>query len=240
LMVEPFETMLASVGLQLRDLSIVLDWQDGRPIWSSQVSPNEAEFAAGVGREHAASTGVWPFLLFGDANEDNAMTISAGSASGGALAGQAAVDEARRLPIHDRLASSGVIAASPPRPQRPQDTGIDLLGPRPLTGEVLWVPVDHPAEVLGRLGFGGWNDCPSPGEQVAYLSFLHDAAGMVAIGGTATSVVLDAGYPPSEPEAVRAIAGVLLEYCSELRTIGLDRVADALADGPATWQLWWD
>jgi len=108
--------------------------------------------------------------------------------------------------------------------------------------EVVLVRVEHSYEVLAHLGFGGWNDCPSPELQVAVLREWHKEYN--AVPACITGDVLECAVvkrPQTEGEAMKLAAEQWI-FCDDIVSQGTEtvrRLAMEIWRSP-NWFFWWD
>lgn len=96
-----------------------------------------------------------------------------------------------------------------------------------------------------RLGFGGWNDCPSPAEQSAVLASWNRRYGAVVEAITRDTIEMRVERPPTTPEAARALAIEQYAFCPDMvdqSDFGEDPIGE-LAESILNanrWYFWWD
>lgn len=119
----------------------------------------------------------------------------------------------------------------------------DLLTgkPRPLV-YMASLPTANPWEAFAYLGYGGWNACPGPEEQVSVHRRWHERYGAepYAVCGDVLECLVS--RPPADREAAEALAREQYLYCPDIVEQGtqdLRTLAATLLDGPA-WFFWWD
>lgn len=103
------------------------------------------------------------------------------------------------------------------------------------------IPAEHPWEVFARLPFGGWNDCPAGGEQMAAAKYWYERYG--AVPAVMTADILEYDLPAPAPRA-QAMELALQQYafCGDIVEQGVGTVG-ALADSlsqSSKWYFWWD
>ena len=106
----------------------------------------------------------------------------------------------------------------------------------------LLIKVEHSYEVPAHLGFGGWNDCPSPELQVAVLREWHKEYN--AVPACITGDVLEcavAKRPQTEGEAMKLAAEQWI-FCDDIVSQGtqtIRKLAMEIWRSP-NWFFWWD
>jgi hypothetical protein len=92
------------------------------------------------------------------------------------------------------------------------------------------------------LRFGAWNNCPSPGENVALLKYWQDCYGAEVVGIAGDVVELQVARPPQTQEDALRLAKQQFLYCQDIVVQGtetLQGLAAALLGG-TVWFFWWD
>jgi hypothetical protein len=107
---------------------------------------------------------------------------------------------------------------------------------------VVLVRVEHSCEVSAYLGFGGWNDCPSPELQVAVLREWRKE--YQAVPACITSDVLECvvvNRPQTEPEAMKLAAEQWI-FCDDIVGQGTQSIRNLAMEiwKSPTWFFWWD
>jgi Domain of unknown function (DUF4253) len=107
---------------------------------------------------------------------------------------------------------------------------------------VLLVRVEHSYEVPAHLGFGGWNDCPSPELQVAALREWHKEYN--AVPACITGDVLECAVvkrPQTEGEAMKLAAEQWI-FCDDIVSQGTQTVRKLAMEirRSLNWFFWWD
>lgn len=104
------------------------------------------------------------------------------------------------------------------------------------------IKVEHSYEVAAHLGFGGWNDCPSPELQVAVLREWHNEYN--AVPACITGDVLECAVvkrPQTEAEAMKLAAEQWI-FCDDIVSQGtqsIRKLAMEIWRSP-NWFFWWD
>ncbi len=106
----------------------------------------------------------------------------------------------------------------------------------------LLIKVEHSYEVPAHLGFGGWNDCPSPELQVAVLREWHKEYN--AVPACITGDVLECAVvkrPQTEREAMKLAAEQWI-FCDDIVSQGTQTVRKLAMEiwRSPNWFFWWD
>ena len=104
------------------------------------------------------------------------------------------------------------------------------------------VPTAKPYEVLGYFPMGGFNDCPSPAEQIAVSRRWHESYRAVPMRISCDTVEYYVPSPPKTDAAVRQLAAEAFAFCVDSVEQGagdLETLADFLYDN-VQWYFWWD
>lgn len=119
----------------------------------------------------------------------------------------------------------------------------EVLTGRPLPRvEILLLPSSRSWEAPAFLGFGGWNECPAPLEQVATLSLWQRRFGAEVFGLGSDMLELAVARPPGDEAGSRALARQQYHFCPDLVDQGfltLGRLARAVQEAES-WSFWWD
>lgn len=186
----------------------------------------------------------YPFLIGDTAELAALLALTTPPADGGraAMATAAAMDVAAWL--------SARAPARPPRwrsgdtePARQLYTPFELTTGRlkPLV-HIGLIELDEPAELLARLGYGGWNACPEPAVQAAVHRRWHERFGAEPVAVSADVVEFRVARPPADRKAAMALALEQQAYCSDVVEQGVGSTAElaaTLLDAPV-WYFWWD
>lgn len=119
----------------------------------------------------------------------------------------------------------------------------EVLGGGPLARvDLLLLPGDRSWEAPAWLGFGGWNDCPEPFEQIAVLASWRRRYGAEVFGLGADQLELEVSRPPRDADEASALAREQYAYCFDLVDQGYLSLARLAADlpGRTIWSFWWD
>ncbi len=103
------------------------------------------------------------------------------------------------------------------------------------------IPVDKPWEVLARLPFGGWNECPDPETMVSVAKYWYERYGVIPAVISHDTLELAARPIPDKGAAMGA-ALEHLAFCQDVIFQGygtLGSLADSIT-GSFVWYFWWD
>lgn len=107
---------------------------------------------------------------------------------------------------------------------------------------LLFVPTTKDWEVPIFLCFGGWNECPYPGEIAGLLRHWSEVWRAELVAMTFDTIELRVGRPPKERDAALALAREQYLTCQDIVHQGTNSLV-ALASGllgGSTWFFWWD
>ncbi|EGO63807.1 DUF4253 domain-containing protein [Acetonema longum] len=122
----------------------------------------------------------------------------------------------------------------------------------PLEGEKLHseliiakVPAQNPWELAAWIPMGGFNDCPSPAEQVAVFRHWYKKYGAVPCVVTHDNWELELANPPRTDEAAEELAKEHFAFCYDIvmqAARGWDtiRARASTLKNSTTWYFWWD
>lgn len=117
----------------------------------------------------------------------------------------------------------------------------DILSDNTLPLILAEIPVKNPWEVFAWLPFGGWNECPDTGEQMAAAKHWFELYG--AQPALVTHDVLEYVLPePVGKEKAMEVAREQYGFCGDIVDQGIESV-EALAGLTAissVWYFWWD
>jgi hypothetical protein len=196
-------------------------------------------------RSFAAGGGLYPFLIGDD--EDLAMLLQ--GLEPGADDGRAVIAASRGLDVDAWLRQRG--AGKPPRWSASGDVAPNAqlhalfdVSSRRLKPSVTigLVPVDQPEDLFARLGYGNWNDCPSPAEHVALHRSWRARFGAEPVVVSHDVVECLVARPVADRKAALALAVEQGAYCGDIVEQGVGSVAAlaaTLLDAPV-WYFWWD
>lgn len=151
--------------------------------------------------------------------------------------------------VADAIAQHGaqllgdVTAIAPPSNRKRVWQATHRVNGKPLKHVLLaQVPGKSGWAALVELGFGGWNACPSPGEQAAYLELWFEQYGaeLLYVSGDVIECVVN--RPPSNVDDALELAKAQYGYCNDIVDQGCGTIAalaSELIDNPR-WFFWWD
>lgn len=104
------------------------------------------------------------------------------------------------------------------------------------------IPTGNSYEVPAYLKFGGWNDCPSPEEQIGILRYWYNKYGAQVISIKSDILECTVDNPPKTKEEALALAKEQFFYCSDIVYQGTDDVATlaGILYNSNCWYFWWD
>ncbi len=107
------------------------------------------------------------------------------------------------------------------------------------------IPVQNPWEAAAWLPMGGFNDCPSPEEQVAVFHYWYDKYGAVPAVLTYDNWEMEAHNPPRGLPEAEILAREQFAFCYDRVMQGANDMANirSLASelvNSTTWYFWWD
>lgn len=155
--------------------------------------------------------------------------------------------------IVERLARLDSIGIKPPRgswPDHPRKSD-ELASIRSFTGGrsyvepeivVAAVPTADPSLVALHLGFGDWNDCPSPVAHAAIARRWWRQQGAIPVAFAGDIVEYRVAHPITTPEQATAIALEQFAYCPDSVLQGTETMERLAANliGARFWSFWWD
>ncbi|MDR1311610.1 MAG: DUF4253 domain-containing protein [Burkholderiaceae bacterium] len=109
------------------------------------------------------------------------------------------------------------------------------------------IPTTNPWELAAWVPMGGFNDCPSPAEQVAVFRRWHEQYGAIPdlVSGDVWELELR-GKPPVDDEAsAERLAKKHFAFCYDIvmqAASGWDNIRGLASQlkGATTWYFWWD
>ena len=104
------------------------------------------------------------------------------------------------------------------------------------------VPVAHPWQAIQKLGFGGYNECPSPALLAALFREWHTACGAEPAVITGDIIECFVARPPQTEAQAWKLAVEQWLTCEDVVSQGTQSVRN-LAKGlrlSPTWYFWWD
>jgi hypothetical protein len=201
-----------------------------------QVQAYRRAFAQGSSRRY-------PFLIGDAADLESLLQSLAPPADGGQaiLAASREVDAAAWL--RERAPKTPRWRDGDTEPARVVQTQFDTLSGqlKPLMFIGL-VELDDPAELLARLGYGGWNDCPAPEVHVALHRHWRERFGAEPVAVSDAVVEFTVTRPPADRKAALALAAEQQAYCADIVEQGVGSTAElaaTLLEAPV-WYFWWD
>jgi uncharacterized protein DUF4253 len=249
--------LLLSLGVDWEHLSVVVDYGDGHAVRQVELDPTRATVVGAALRDAFEHTQVWPLLMHDARTYEDICTPIDGVAAGeAALRESDAIDVAARRPDPWEFKEEELqaIAAEEEGVGFSLETsavgellgdisgvlpGIDMTGGMAPAGGVLLVPCSYPWESLTRIGYGGWNDCPSPAYQAAYLRYFYESVGAVPTTVGSDTVRFDVPRQPPDLATAVPLAKAVVNYCSELEApdaiVAFTRI---LLAGPGSWSFW--
>ncbi len=122
-------------------------------------------------------------------------------------------------------------------------TPYDILTGEPLPELVLTlIPAQFGWQAAAYLGFGGWNACPEPAEQVAIQKHWHENFKAELVAMTASVVEMKVLNPPQTDEEALKLAQEQYLFCDDIVHQGcqtIDNLKQTLLKSPH-WYFWWD
>lgn len=232
------------------------------PIRRERVSTAEA-FARWQGHRDAfPATGLWPVMVppahvenLEETFRANAGNVEAEVAAGVALDAPALLarwleerladeaEEEEELRTDLRFAPADLARTERP-PVEAQIGATSRFTQASGAARGLWialVPCRAPWEVPAVMGYGGWNDCPPPAEQVAVLRHWHAAhdAEPLVVGSDTLELLV---RPVADPTEAKRVATEQFAYCSDVAEQDAGSVAELATDllDASVWFFWWD
>jgi len=101
------------------------------------------------------------------------------------------------------------------------------------------IPVDNPWELAAYIPMGGWNECPTPAEQVVVFKHWYENHGAIPVFVTYDTWTLFVSKPITTDEEALVVAKEQLAFCSDLIEPGLGYLASSIKDSSG-WGFWWD
>jgi len=104
------------------------------------------------------------------------------------------------------------------------------------------VPAAEPALAALRLGFGDWNDCPSPVVHAAMARRWWSRHGAVPVAFAGDVAEYRIARPLKTPEQAIAVALEHFAYCPDSVLQGMETIERLAASliGARFWSFWWD
>jgi len=104
------------------------------------------------------------------------------------------------------------------------------------------IPTANPWELAAWIPMGGFNECPTPDEQVAVFHYWYDKYGAVPAVVSHDTWQMTLSKPPFTSEEAEELAKEQFIFCSDIVLQGADTIrglASTLIDS-TTWFFWWD
>lgn len=104
------------------------------------------------------------------------------------------------------------------------------------------IPTDKPWELAAWIPMGGWNECPSPEEQVAVFKYWYEKYGAIPAVVHSDIWELYIEEPPKTKDAASSLALEQFGFCSDIVYQGVGTI-NALASNLLNskyWYFWWD
>ena len=104
------------------------------------------------------------------------------------------------------------------------------------------VELQHPWELFARIGYGNWNDCPSPSVHTALHRHWHERFGVEPIAVCNDVVECTLARPPQERSAALALAREHEAYCPDVIEQGMGSIGNLASTllSADHWYFWWD
>lgn len=230
----------------------VLFKRDGKDVCALEVPGSQAVALWRKLRDLAGETGCWPVIVGGaEAMAGHSeMLESAKEKPADIVAASQKIDVAEWVKKRrEQSAKDGMNTCETgkwPASSSPNTTftiPTDILKRTPLPAvTVALIPTTRPWEVPAWLCFGGWNECPLPDVQVAFMKYWYDKYGAEVVGISNDVVEMQAARQPADKDAALELARQHFAYCEDIVTQGVgdvEALAASLLDSPI-WYFWWD
>ncbi len=226
--------------------------QYGATVYSFGVAGKDAVSTWRRLRQAAPGMGYWP-VIFGDAEnvervceifgtedaENPAETIEKASAVDITKYFESRAEEFSGEGAHGEWpkSSEGLVMTDFTIPR-------EILGQRNFHEKAVigLVPASKSWEVPAVLSFGGWNDCPYAGDQVAVLRYWNEIYGAELVGLSGDVMELEPARKPSTKEEALKLAQEQYWFCTDIVEQGVGTI-ETLAAGlmeSSVWYFWWD
>jgi hypothetical protein len=253
---EALEQAIRAIGSEPEKLILLFNTDRGA-VLSFSVEAKHALGAWAALREKVEETGYWPVIVDSEFCEERTeveedMQLGEDFADLEVFEVSAWFDkigaelraEALEYVSEERLdAETGCpIGEWPENPQPGNSLLIIEMAPILSNLALVLVPTMQSWEVPIYLSFGGWNECPLPGELAGLLRYWYEAWGAEPVAMSFDSLELRVARPPKEREAAFSLAQEQYLACQDIvgqGTYSLNALAAGLLDG-GTWFLWWD
>jgi hypothetical protein len=104
------------------------------------------------------------------------------------------------------------------------------------------IPTDKPWELAAWVPMGGWNECPSPLEQVAVFKYWHEKFGALPAVVRGDTWEMYVEKPVASEDAAVELAWEQFSFCLDVVFQGAESI-NALAStllNSHFWYFWWD
>lgn len=119
----------------------------------------------------------------------------------------------------------------------------DLFTQEPIAELLLTlVPVDFSWQAAAFLGFGGWNACPEPAEQLAIQKYWHERYRVEPVIMTHDVLEMKVLNPPQSDQEALVLAQEQYLFCDDIVEQGcitIENLKQAVLKSPH-WYFWWD
>ena len=104
------------------------------------------------------------------------------------------------------------------------------------------IPGRDASHIPAHFRYGGWNECPMPGEHVAVWKYWEEKYGAEIVCVTHDIIEAKVANPPKNFEQAYVLSQEQFLYCADIVHQGvqtLENLAAMLQNG-RTWYFWWD
>lgn len=119
----------------------------------------------------------------------------------------------------------------------------DMLSRKPVNDVyIILLPTKEPCEVPAYFPNGGWNECPNPEVQIAFLRKWHTQFGAEPVTCSGDVFEYLVSRRPATLDEAITLATEQFYYCEDIVSQGCESI-DALADclmKSDIWYFWWD
>jgi hypothetical protein len=106
------------------------------------------------------------------------------------------------------------------------------------------IPTANPWELPAWVPMGGFNDCPSPAEQVAVFRRWHERYGAVPdlVSYDVWEMELRGKEPVKDSAGAEVLAKEQFAFCCDIVTQGCENIQNLASGlkGSSVWYFWWD
>jgi hypothetical protein len=106
------------------------------------------------------------------------------------------------------------------------------------------IPTTNPWELPAWVPMGGFNDCPSPAEQIAVFRRWHERYGAVpvVVSYDVWELELRGKEPVKDNAGAEALAKEQFAFCCDIVTQGCENIQNLASrlKGSSVWYFWWD